>query len=98
MDRIMNYPRGSVMVFTSGEYSDYRTSGFLVAVQDCNLPVLAQKMANGKGAHIDQDANPDNFPSWLIANGYAMPVDHSLIHLGEYRRWSDQFGVVLTDD
>ena len=86
------------MVFTIGEYSDYRTSGFLVAIQDCDLPALAQKMANGKIPYSDPGADPDNFPSWLIANGYAMPVEHSLIHLGDYGGWSDEFGVALSDE
>lgn len=97
-DKVMFYPKGSVITFTSGEYSDFSVRGFVLTIQDCDLPKLAQKMANGKEPYMDQDADPDNFPAWLIANGYAMPVDHSQVHLGDYSRWSDAFGVTLKDE
>lgn len=96
-NKIMVYPPGSVMVFTHGEYSDYHIAGFLVAIQKCDLPALAQRMANGKIPYDDEDAIPANFASWLVAHGYAMPVDHSLIHVGDYGRWSSEFGVVPGD-
>ena len=97
-DNVLKYPKGSVMVFTTGSYSDYGIRGFLVAIQDCDLPRLAQEMANGKDAYMDDDARPDNFPSWLVAKGYALPIDHSEVHLGEYSDWANGFGVKLLEE
>ena len=97
-DKILIYPRGAIIVFTSGEYSDFGIVGLVVAIQDCNLPELAQKMANGKVQYVDSDADSDNFAAWLIANGYAMPVDHSTVHVGDYSDWNKNFGVKLKDD
>lgn len=41
-DRTLQYPKGSIMVFTTGEYSDFGMAGFLVTIKDCDLPALAQ--------------------------------------------------------
>jgi hypothetical protein len=95
MKKTLCYPIGSILTFTDGEYSDFHLAAYLVTIKYCDIPKLAQECANGKIAHKDLFANPENFPAWLIVNGYAMPVDHSEVHLGEYGIWNKEFGVVL---
>lgn len=93
----LKYPPGSVLVMTTGEYSDFGVVGILVTMQECDLPALAKEYANGKPSY-EPAGMPNNFPAWLISKGYAMPVDHSEVHLGDYGRWGDEFDVVPGDD
>lgn len=85
MDRTLNYPKGSILVLTSGEYSDYGMVGYVVTVEDCDLRALAQEYRNAhKPANQWDRPDPDGFVAWLVVNGYAMPVDASTVHLGSY--------------
>ena len=93
-DNPLKYPKGSIMVFTAGEYSDFHTAGFLVTVVDCDLPTLARAYAR---TCDEWDARLDGFAGWLVANGHAMPVEASQIHLGTYGRWEPEFGVSAHD-
>ena len=77
------YFKGEVIVFTSGCYSDYTLQGFLVAVEDLDFPSLLRdfkKDTPGETVYGRRDI----FPSWLVAKGKALPVDHSEFHLGDY--------------
>lgn len=97
---LLKYPRGSVIEFSSGEYSDYRTVGIVVTLKDCDLPALAQAFAEQERAEIAARGDTswgrerlDGFPAWLIAHGYAMPVEAAAVHLGGYSEWEPEFGV-----
>jgi hypothetical protein len=99
MTDTLRYPKGSIMVMTTGEYSDFRVCGFLVAVQDCDLPALAQAFHAERMAELEAEGNadwdtpdPNDFPSWLVAKGHAMPVDAHEIHLGGYGEFEPEFG------
>ena len=94
-DKILKYPAGKVIEFSSGEYSDYRTCGLIVTIKDCDLPKLAQEFSGGKARY---DTSHDEFATWLVANGYAMPVESALIHLGSYGEWEPEFGVKYKED
>jgi len=97
--------RGTAIMFTSGAYSDFGTSGFLVTIKDCDLPALAQQFVNeeherlkgDKEAWRDQD-DPTDFPSWLVANGYAFAAQYSELHLGSYGDWNSTWGVKRPDE
>lgn len=93
---LLKFGKGSVLQFTTGEYSDFRTCGLLVTTQAVDLPTLAQQMTAGKESYAD-GACASDFAAWLIANGYAMPVCETEIHLGSYGRWEPEFGVSYTD-
>lgn len=90
-----NFHRGSVLIFSSGEYSDYHIVGFLVAVRDLKLKELVKQF---KSEFIAKDkwdrASPDNFPSWLVSKELAMPIDSTEVYLGDY---SDFEGSLLDD-
>ena len=99
-DNTLKFSRGAIIIFTSGCYSDFGLSGFLVAVKDCDLPALAKEYAKQEKEAIKarkggdwENASPDQFPSWLVANGHAMSVDASTVHLGDYSEWEPEFGV-----
>jgi hypothetical protein len=98
-DDTLIYRAGSVILFTKGSYSDFETSGLVVAIKECNLPLLAQEFARAYEPDPErhwQHAIPTEFPAWLIVNGYAMPVDVSEVHLGDYDEWAPEFGVPPT--
>ena len=93
------YQRGSVLVFSSGSYSDYGLVAFLVTIENTDLRALAAefvreheiesaaKVAADPESYADgwvPRADPDDFPSWLVAKGHAMPVSFETIHLGDY--------------
>lgn len=95
--KVLQYPKGSIITFTTGEYSDFRVCGFVVTIVACNLPKLAQEYGNGKKLY-SEDGEPSDFPSWLIANGHVMPVEHSEVHLGAYGIWEGEFGVTQNEE
>lgn len=95
-DKFLQYPRGSVIAFTAGVYSNFRMEGLVVAVDDLDLPTLAQSYnARNGGKQFLQKTDQDpysgesgdyyGFVAWLIANGFALPVEHSEMHLGDYQ-------------
>lgn len=98
-DSTLKYERGTCLVFTTGEYSDFGMCGILVTIKECDLPALAQQYVKTERAKAIKakapwfDAELVNFPSWLVANGYAMPADAQTVHLGSYNKFEPEFGV-----
>jgi hypothetical protein len=98
-DKTLKYPRGTCLVFTTGEYSDYGLRGILVTIKECDLPALAQLFAQAEKEKAIKEKlgwfnlNIGDFPSWLVANGYAMPADAETVHLGNYNKFEYEFDV-----
>lgn len=102
-DRILVFPRGSAIQFTTGEYSDFSLGACLVTLRDCDLPKLAQEYAAAEWADPNNaDAikggwfggpDLDGFWGWLVAHGHALCADIQTIHLGAYRDFEPEFGV-----
>lgn len=82
-ERVLCYPAGSVLVFTSGEYSSYGMTAVVATVVNCDLPELAKKF-QAEGDEGREKKCVDDFVSWLVANGHVIPVSYSEVHLGEY--------------
>lgn len=87
------FPRGTMLAFESGEYSDFQCLGMLVTLRDLDLRELAQRMV---GEELETREEGDRlgykgFMGWLVSQGYAAPVDYSTVHLGDY-------GGVFDDD
>jgi excisionase family DNA binding protein len=58
MAKTLAYPKGSVIVFSSGRYSDYGLIAFVVAVADLDLPALAKE-------YVAEDAaKPEDKRGW----------------------------------
>lgn len=95
---VLKYKPGVVIQFSHGEYSSYGMVGLVVTLKECDLPALAQQYVGQRKAAIAagkeyREAEPENFPSWLITNGYVMPVDYQEVHLGGYQWWHPEFGI-----
>jgi hypothetical protein len=85
MDKTLIYPMGSILIFSTGEYSDYGLSGFVVTLKECDLRKLAAEYRDNYEPEDKWDKpRPEGFAGWLIAKGYAMPVEASEVHLGSY--------------
>lgn len=85
---ILKYPRGSVIVLTSGAYSNFGIDGLIVAAVDLDFSALAKQYVSKGDSGESKDYY--GFTAWLISSGYAMPVEHSQVHLGDYE-FSDDF-------
>ncbi len=82
------FPRGTVIQFTQGEYSNFGTCGLVVTLQRIDLPELArQYRAEYKPAYEGDEPELGDFASWLIAKQICAPVEYSEVYLGEYREW-----------
>jgi hypothetical protein len=95
MPDILKFPKGSIITFTTGEYSSFSICGYVVTVQDCDLPALAQQYRDTHKPKADDyyyTVRPEGFPSWLIANGHCMPVSTSEVHVGNYGDFTKELG------
>lgn len=100
MIETLKFVRGSALIFTSGEYSDFGLSGVLVTIKDCDLPALAKEYVAQEWAAIKERGGddwdkpgPDGFAGWLCANGHAMAAEAQCVHLGSYGEFGAEFGV-----
>lgn len=102
----MKYSRGALIGFESGEYSDFRFDGMLVALQDIDLPALAQQYvkertaekAAGKLKDYERANDYNEFMGWLVAQQYAAPISYSSVHLGSYTEFNTEFGIPADSD
>jgi len=88
MSRTNFYPKGTALILTQGEDSDYGICSTLVTIEDCDLPALVLKF---KGPDFDEDAcqwdkDADAFAAWLVVEGLAMPMKAETFHIGSYGR------------
>lgn len=97
MTGILIYPRGSVLVFTSGEYSDFSMRGHIIAATDLDLPLLARQFALEERAMVAKETilgeDMADFSGWLVSRGLALPLEISVVHLGSYPDWEPEFCV-----
>lgn len=93
----LEFPRGSVITFTTGEYSDFSVIAYVKTLKFCDLVHLANKFVSAERAAGNDKCGfgvpPNGFPSWLIANGYVMSCDTTEIHLGDSTGWKSEFGI-----
>lgn len=81
------YPKGTVLLLEEGEYSDRSYCGHLVTVRDLNLREAGASYAEQYKAEDEYDRpDPSGFVAWLVAEQFAMPLDHSEAHIGSYGR------------
>lgn len=88
MSKILFFPKGSLVYFTTGEYSDYLVHGVFQTLVDCDLPALAKQYIEN-----DKEAKPDDFPSWLVSKQYVDPVDATEVWLGSYGRFRNDLTI-----
>lgn len=91
--------RGRLVVFSRGEYSDYRYSGIFVALDDISRELMteiadecraAMRTENGDDGTDDFGADEKFIPA-LIKRGLLLAVDYDEIHYGSYGRLELEF-------
>lgn len=89
----LRYPKGTIVLFSEGQYSDFGYCGQVVTLCDLDLraEVNSWRIALGK----DEDGNwiadnydhgPDVFVAHLIASQVCAPLECSTVHIGSYGR------------
>lgn len=90
-----HYPKGTIVLFEEGEYSDFGYCGQVVTLTDLDLDkaALDWRLSLGKdkqGDWIvdDWDHGPSEFVAHLIASQICAPLDCQTVHIGSYGRLS----------
>jgi len=88
------YEPGTIIQFTSGEYSDFGPCGLIVTTTRIDLKEQILKLAEEQAADLDSYSyDSSELVSFLIKHSLAVPVDFTEIHLGNYGEFSSNFGV-----
>lgn len=88
----LKYPRGTIISFEEGEYSDFQIVCVGVTLVDCDFKALAQEY------HAVRDKTRfrhrvEGFPSWLVAKQLITPVDYTPLYIGSYGRFDSDFEI-----
>lgn len=75
---------GEVIVLTTGCYSDFGISGYIVACKDFDIKAVAEKFIQANQKKLWSYQYSDLFTAYLISEEYAVPVAHREIHLSDY--------------
>jgi hypothetical protein len=77
---------GEVIVLTSGEYSDYGITGYIVSLIDFDMGEAVDTFKQSISSDdYDYDTH-SKFIAWLVATEKVVPVEHREIHIGSYGR------------
>jgi hypothetical protein len=91
--RDISLKAGTLIVFSTGEYSDYGYQGHFLALQDVDADKMRELGAQAEA--MDKDESGDRkyeiepneaFIGMLIRQGFIMIVDVKEIHIGSYGR------------
>jgi len=95
MTRTLIYPKGTIVLFEEGEYSDFGYCGQVVTLQTLDLKAAAAewreelgKDENGDDVADNWDHGPDDFVAHLIAKQICAPLECQTVHIGSYGRLS----------
>ena len=92
-EKTLVYPKGTIVLFEEGEYSDFGYCGQVVTLQTLDLKVAAAEWKDGLGK--DEDGNdlannwdhgPSAFVAHLIAKQICAPLECQTAYLGSYGR------------
>ena len=94
MTQASEIPAGTLVAFSSGEYSDYRVNSFGRVLKPINRDVWELM---GKSCSVapewdkegDKLFQEDRAVPWLIANGYIEEIEWHELHLGSYAGFND---------
>lgn len=91
MEANIKFKAGEVVVLTSGQYSDYGLSGFIVAIADFDMSEEAISYALNSRATKTPDY--DEFIAMLIKKELVIPVKYREVHLGNYGDFTKDFKI-----
>ena len=92
-EKVLSYKKGDIISLEEGEYSDYSILAIVVAIVDINLEELSKKFISEYVVPEDKKwldkPFASNFPAWLVAKQYVVPVHYSTCHTGDLhcREW-----------
>jgi hypothetical protein len=81
MTDILKYPRGTIVLFEEGEYSDFGYCGQVVTLQELDLQAEVAAW-NERYPEHSWDRGPSDFVSDLIARQIVAPLDCQTVHIG----------------
>ena len=96
MSANLKVKKGEIILFSSGQYSDYSYCGEIIFIKDCDLVDFVQKNFIGKNRF--EGYCETDLASCLVANEYALPLQSREIHLGAYGCFDDDFGIETDED
>ena len=86
-EKVLSYKKGDIISLEDGEYSDYRILAIVVAIVDINFEELTKKFISEHVVPEDRQWSgkpfASDFPAWLVANQYVVPVSCSSCHMGD---------------
>jgi hypothetical protein len=80
---------GKLVMFTTGEYSDFGHCGVFVVLKDMShdeFKSIAKKLKDDFQGDYWEGPSEYEMMSELTKNGYLLDIDMKSIHLGEYGR------------
>lgn len=80
MTKTRFYPKGTIVLFSEGEYSNFGYCGEVVTLQDLDLDAAIAEFKDGK----EYERGPSDFIAHLVATQVVAPLDCSTVHLGSY--------------
>lgn len=83
MEEITKVLRGEIILFSSGEYSDYGYRGQVIFTKDCELKE-ARDTYKAHCKKTKESADPGGFVTFLCALEFCVPLQCREIHLGSY--------------
>lgn len=79
------FDTGTIVLFSSGEYSDRGLCGEVKLLRSCDFRALAQEYKDQYTPEDDwDDPEPIDFVAWLVRNQHVEQIDCSSLHLGSY--------------
>ena len=75
--------RGEIILFSSGEYSDYSYAGQVIFTKDCELKEARDKYKE-HCQKTKEYADSGSFVTFLCALEFCLPLQCREIHLGSY--------------
>ena len=99
MTQATEIPVGTVVVFSTGEYSDYGYCGMVRVLKPLHADLWEnmRTAANVLPDYAQGDEQYRRFDegaaiAWLVAQGYVEEMEYTELHMGDYDacpRWSD---------
>ena len=90
-DQTNIYPKGTILLFEEGEYSNFGYCGQTVTLRELNLRAEIKAWRENLGKDEDGDWIADNyghgpskFVADLIARQIVAPLDCQTVHIGSY--------------
>ena len=83
MEENTKVTRGEIVLFSSGEYSDYSYVGQVIFTKDCDLKVV-KDVYKEHCKKTKETTDSGGFVTFLCALEFCLPLQCKEVHLGSY--------------